>query len=304
MYLIITAAVIIIFTAASFLILRINLAGAEAEDLSDPGKLAGTRLEKYARQLSSDAREFSLHPSEDLWADSPDGTRLHGSLMKGTGDNIVILAHGYRSSALNDFCGIGQWYLGHGFSILMPDQRAHGMSSGKYITFGVKERYDMLEWIRYARSICEGEIWLHGVSMGAASLLMVLPLTGDIRISGIVADSTFDNVIELLIYQMKRRYHVPPFLGRLLLAPAGRIMIGKEAKRLSPSECLRESGVRALVIHGGRDSTVPPGMQQRFADAGAVTALFPEARHALCWAEDPKGYASILREWMFGQKDI
>lgn len=301
MYLTICAAIIIFLFAASLLILRSNLSGAEAQDLSDPARLAGTRLEKYAKQLGSDAAAFSAYESDDVRVTSPDGISLHGILIRGKGKDTVILAHGYRSSGLNDFCGIALWYLSRDFSVLLIDQRSHGESGGKYITFGIRERFDMLEWIKYARSVTAGDIWLHGISMGASSLLMALPLTGDIKVAGVVADSTFDNVKELLIYQMGRRYHVPRFLAKIFVVPAACVLMGREVKTLYPSQCLSESGVKALVIHGDRDGTVPPGMHERFESIpNARACIIPGARHALCWAEDPVLYSDILREWMFG----
>lgn len=301
MYIVITAAATAMLLCVPLLLLRTNLSGAVAQDISDPEKLRGTRLEKYAAQLGADSAALSLRPGDEVSVVSPDGTKLKATLYLGDGTDTVLLAHGYRSCGINDFCGIALWYLEKGFSVLMIDERAHARSGGRYITFGIRERYDMLEWIRYLRSVTGGRIFLHGVSMGAASLLMALPLCKESGISGIVADSTFDNVYELLTYQLKRRYRIPEMMGSFLMRIAGYILIGREAAYLYPSECLKESGTKALVIHGDRDMTVPPGMHERFAripnaDAKTITG----ARHALCWAEDPEGYAGMLEAFIYG----
>ena len=91
MYLTICAAIIIFLFAASLLILRSNLSGVEAQDLSDPARLAGTRLEKYAKQLGSDAAAFSAYDSDDVWGTSPDGISLHGILIRGKGYGTELI---------------------------------------------------------------------------------------------------------------------------------------------------------------------------------------------------------------------
>src|SRR5699024_10661829 len=60
----------------------------------------------------------------------------------------------------------------------------------------------------------DAEIVLHGVSMGAATVLMASgeDLQGNVK--AIVADSPYTSVYDMFAYQMKRMYHLPdiPFL--------------------------------------------------------------------------------------------
>ena len=64
-------------------------------------------------------------------------------------------------------------------TLLLVDQRACGKSEGKYITFGAKEKYDILLWIKFINERYYGKktIYIHGTSMGAATTLMVSSLT-------------------------------------------------------------------------------------------------------------------------------
>lgn len=68
--------------------------------------------------------------------------------------------------------------------------RAHGSSEGKCLTFGVKERYDCLAWINCAieRFGRDTKIFLYGISMGAATVLMAGGLDLPDNVVGIVAD--------------------------------------------------------------------------------------------------------------------
>lgn len=55
------------------------------------------------------------------------------------------------SSCLRDGMGAFRFTEECGYNILMVDQRAHRNSVGRTITFGVKERYDCLDWIAHLR---------------------------------------------------------------------------------------------------------------------------------------------------------
>ena len=81
-------------------------------------------------------------PSERVYIKSDDGLRLCARFYKGNLKKLIILFHGYRSTAEHDFGNALEWYLSQGLNVLLVDQRAHSNSEGKYITFGLKERYD------------------------------------------------------------------------------------------------------------------------------------------------------------------
>ena len=111
-------------------------------------------------------------PYEDVWITSDDGLRLHGKCYTSTPDAPVqIMFHGYKSGAERDFCGGLQVAVRGGFNVLLVDQRAHGKSEGKCLTFGVKEHHDCLAWIDYAieRFGRDTKIFLYGMSIPVLS---------------------------------------------------------------------------------------------------------------------------------------
>ena len=60
-----------------------------------------------------------------------------------------------------------------GYNILAVDARAHGDSEGTKIGMGWPERMDIIKWINLILSWePNARIVLHGVSMGAATVLM------------------------------------------------------------------------------------------------------------------------------------
>ena len=72
----------------------------------------------------------------------------------------------------------------------MPDQRAHGRSDSYTITMGAQERYDARAWAYWAsvRSSGKVPIFLMGVSMGAATVLLASGLDLPDSVHGIIAD--------------------------------------------------------------------------------------------------------------------
>ena len=75
---------------------------------------------------------------------SHDGLDLFARFIpsKTASDKFAILVHGYKSSS-----GVMAKYAKHyydlGWNILVPDQRVHGKSQGKYIGMGCLEKKDI-----------------------------------------------------------------------------------------------------------------------------------------------------------------
>ena len=94
--LIILAAAVLAFVLLTFagtlIALRHNMRPGEAMDLMT-SNLDGTRFEKYAERVVRDVEELRALPWEDVCISSFDGLRLHGRLIRGEGDT-VILVHG------------------------------------------------------------------------------------------------------------------------------------------------------------------------------------------------------------------
>lgn len=86
---------------------------------------------------------------------------------------VAICVHGYRSFGLYDLGPKAKLLRDAGYNLLIVDNRAHGMSDGKYIGFGNPDTYDIMKWCEFVKDRF-GEnvsILLVGLSMGAATVL-------------------------------------------------------------------------------------------------------------------------------------
>src|SRR5690606_382844 len=108
----------------------------------------------------------------------------------------------------------GQYYYEDlGFNIFYADSRGHGNSEGDYIGFGWHDRLDYVDWIQkiIEEKGKDTEIVLHGLSMGAATVLMTSGEALPENVKAVIADSPYTSVQDLFAYQMKRMYHLPSF---------------------------------------------------------------------------------------------
>ena len=97
-----------------------------------------------------------------------DGAVLDGWFVKpdkGTGARCVAVLHGIADSK-SGAAGFAPMFLERGYSVLLPDSRAHGASGGEFVTYGLLEKYDVLEWTRWLRK--EGCREVYGLASRSA----------------------------------------------------------------------------------------------------------------------------------------
>jgi len=130
-------------------------------------------------------------PHDILEVTSDDGLKLKGVYYPGDKEcNVtVVCIHGYTSHAEREWAFPGLFYLSLGYNVLIPYQRAHGLSEGKYISFGAKEHLDMLRWICKINEITpDDKIIIHGLSMGGGIALDLADKKMK-NVKGIIADA-------------------------------------------------------------------------------------------------------------------
>ena len=222
------------------------------------------------------------YPKQSVYIKSYDGLKLHAELLKAEEptDKIIILFHGYRSVARNDFSCAIPYYNSLGMDILLVDQRAHGLSEGKLITFGVKERFDVRSWVNYVRELYgeNKKIYLSGISMGSSTVMMASNLVDNV--DGIVADCGYTSPREIIEIVAKKRYALPKWC----VAPVGLAakLFGGFDYSYSAKTALAETKAPVLFIHGSADDFVPCYMTEQTYEscsADKKKVIVPDAPH-------------------------
>ena len=231
---------------------------------------------------------------EHHYITSRDGLKLHGILIKNENsqsNRIAVLVHGYQGAPTFDFSAAAKFYYQNGFSLFLPDQRTHGESEGKYITFGAFERYDIVDWCKYidnfTNSTCE--FILSGVSMGATTVLLAAAEPDMIKLNYITADCGFTSPRRIFTDVFKQWYHLPPF-PILNIAD----IICKNLAKFSFDEFTTLEAVKRLkapvtFIHGEADDFVIPQNSRDAFDACTVEKQLitvEGAEHGLAYIKD------------------
>ena len=271
---------------------------AALEDIPD-GKL----YDRVKEEMMGNIRRLSAEPYERVSVRSHDGLTLVGKYYAGEpGAPLVLFFHGYRSTGERDASGAFQLSRQKGWHLLMVDQRAHGESGGRTITFGIRERFDCKTWAEYAarRFGPETPIFLWGISMGASTVLMASNLELPPSVRGIAADCGFESPVGIVKSTLRRR-RWPMFPVYQFAALGARLFGGFRLNETSALECVKSSHLPILLIHGEEDRIVPCEMAHalRRACASPVTLLtVPGASHGLSWCMDLAAYQGALIRFM------
>lgn len=255
----------------------------------------------YIKSLIEEMNELEF---EEVWIKSYDGTMLFGRYYHfKDGAPIEIQFHGYKGFAIRDFCGAHKLVRQMGHNILLVDQRAHGISKGHTICFGVKERYDCLCWANYLYERF-GEnvpVFLTGVSMGGATVLMASELDLPKNVAGVIADCPFSSAKEIIKSFMKNMGLPIP-----LAYPAtymGAILFGHfRFTSASAYTAVQNTNLPILMFHGTGDTIVPYEMGKKIFDVCSSLDkffyTFEGAEHGMSFTSDPERYTKAYGEFV------
>ena len=238
-----------------------------AEMALHPGRnVAGAKSEALAQAIAA-SRQAKL---TDVSVVASDGVILRGWSIRPVQANAdaVILLHGHTDNRAG-MLGYADLLLRHGYSVLLVDARAHGTSDGNLATYGVKEADDVRRWYDWiARTESPGCIFGLGESMGAGQLLNSLGPNSKSKEPGfcaVVAESSFASFREASYDRLGEKLNAGAWVGRTLLRPAveagflyARWKYGVNLEKASPEDAVAESSVPVLLIHGLKDTNLPP----------------------------------------------
>lgn len=208
----------------------------------------------------------------------------------------IISIHGYKDSH-HFMLPYGAVFYRKGYHVLLPDNRAHGISEGKYIGMGWLDKEDIAEWINWIiRRDAKAQIILHGISMGGATVMMTAGKNLD-HVVGYIEDCGYTSVWDIFACVMKRDYHLPAFPILHTCRAISRRKLGYDYVKASALTQLAACDKPMLFIHGEKDDFVPTDMGYE------VYKAFPgkkelyiarDAGHANAMDYDPQTYFATI----------
>jgi len=258
----------------------------------------GSAVRDSARTLDADLADFSIT--------TPDGAILKAWLIHPhhpNGDSVLLL-HGLGDNRIG-MTGYAQLLLAHGFTVLLPDARAHGVSGGDLATYGLLERNDIHQWFDFLNTQDHPRcIFGFAESMGAAQLLQSLDTHP--HFCAVAVESPFATFREIAYDRMGQPFHLGPWVGRTILRPLVEVALLRarwkynlNLRQISPEDSAAATNVPILLIHGQVDSNIPVRHSRRIHARAPNTQLWevPAADHCGALSTAPQEFEHRLLTW-------
>ena len=260
---------------------------------------------RFLPQIRENVEFVDKLPCDTVHITADDGTLLSARYChEADGAPIAIIMHGYRATAMRDTMGLIVLCKKLGFNLLMPDQRAHGQSGGHSITMGAQERYDTRAWAYWAsvRSGGKSSIFLMGVSMGAATVLLASGLDLPESVHGIIADCGYSSIRDICRTCLPKYLpYVPVGPGYAVGKAGAEIFAHFDPDTVDCRKAVAHTKVPILFIHGSADDFVPCSMsRENYAACASEKELLiiPGATHAMCYYYDTPAYSKAVTDFL------
>jgi len=268
------------------------------------------RIEREAIREKNNAYFFSLNP-EDVAIQSADSLTLKGWFLpsKEANKRFTICVHGYHCNGPDEFSHMVPFYHdGLDYNLLLVDDRAHGRSEGKYIGFGALDHKDVLLWVDYLikRFGNDIEIILHGISMGAATVMLANSANPPEQVKLVIEDCGYTNAKEEMCNTLKDMigFNFVPIVDFASLLC--KLIAGYHFKEADCIGRLPKAKNPILFIHGDADTFVPTHMGVRLHEACAVPKdllLVKGAVHAYSYYDAPDEYRAKVTGFIHKHMD-
>lgn len=262
----------------------------------------GEIYEEYRAQMTEWIKEMRRSEHQCVEITSFDGLTLRGKYYEfEQGAPIELLLHGYRGWAERDLCGGIERCRMLGHNVLVVDHRGSGESEGHVITFGIHESRDAESWIDFIlRELDpEAKIYLGGVSMGAATVMITAGKELPRQVVGAVADCGYTSA-RAIIEKVMRDLKLPPRIFYPFVRWGARLYGHFNIEETSPIEAMKKAKLPVLFFHGDADAFVPFEMSQQNYEACVTRkhlVTVKGAGHGLAYPKDPQAYVREIQNF-------
>lgn len=267
-----------------------------------------TRVEQMEKEGGKDrlfieANEIEKKADEIVsFASSIDGIKLSGSYYdREKNAPVILFFRGFWSSSFVDAIPIYEITKKMNWNLLITTSRAHGESGGNFSTLGVLEKYDCRDWVNWVMEHWgrQTPIFLMGVSMGGATVMMSSNLGLPDSVYGIIDDCGFTTAKEMIRENCKA--HLPKFIPssifEFFLEAGTRIWGDFDLEQADACKALSQTDIPVLIIHGNEDTKAPLSMAYKLYDSCRSEKeiyIVNGADHAENYQADPEKYGDII----------
>lgn len=242
----------------------------------------------------------SCQALRDTFVTAPSGERLHALYVDRGSTRTAVVVHGWRDCAIK-FLWLARIYEQElGYNVVLPELHACGQSQGDAIRMGWLDRLDVLRWMQLFQS---DTMVVHGVSMGAATTMMLAgePAPEGIRDLRFVEDCGYTSVWDEFTTQLKEQFGLPAFPLMYSTSLLCRLRYGWGFDEASALEQVRKCSRPMLFIHGDADTFVPTSMVYPLYDAKPEPKslwIASGADHAASYRQYKEEYIQRVRDFV------
>ncbi|MCQ2477976.1 MAG: alpha/beta hydrolase [Clostridia bacterium] len=250
-----------------------------------------------AEKLKCDTSIYQVETTAD------DGTKLIGHIKEcKNAKRIIIAMHGWRSSWVNDFCAIADFWHDSGATVLYCEQRGQGESGGDYMGFGMVERFDCKTWVNYVNeNLSNGlPIYLAGVSMGATTVLMASSFEDLENVHGIMADCGFTSAKDIFKHVTEDNLHISYSIREPFVNALSKDRINLTVDGYSTIDALSVTDIPVLFVHGTDDTFVPVNMtfeNYKACKSKKRLLIVPGADHGMSYLINKEAYEKAVLDF-------
>lgn len=242
---------------------------------------------------------------KDTFIYSPDHVKLHAYYVASSRPTAktAVIVHGYTDNAIRMMM-IGYLYNKKlDFNILLPDLRDTGLSGGNAIQMGWLDRKDVTQWMEVANRIYgdSTSMVVHGISMGAATTMMVSGEPQPDYVKCFVEDCGYTSVWDQFSKELKEQFGLPQFPLMYTADWLCQLEYGWGFKEASALKQVARCHLPMFFIHGDKDDYVPTWMVYKLYEAKPQPKalwIVPEADHAHSYLFNTEEYTQKVKAFV------
>jgi fermentation-respiration switch protein FrsA (DUF1100 family) len=257
------------------------------------------------RSAQTAARETSVE-FRDAELTTPDGVVLRAWFMRPaeTNGDAVILLHGVSDNRMGMY-GYGRWLVQHRYTVLIPDARAHGNSTG-LATYGLKESDDVHRWVEWLGTTAHPHCSVRTGRVDGSGAVIAVVAEGTAILCGRCRIAV-RHVSRGAYARFGRPFHTGPWIGRTFFRPTVdigflfvRLKYGLNMEAASPKQAVVGTTIPILFIHGLQDRNIPPyhsDLIQQENPSSVTIWKVPGAVHTQAHKAAPQEFERRVLDW-------
>lgn len=247
-------------------------------------------ISKVKNNYLREYKEFNREDIKDLFIISRDNVRLHGTLIRADDESklCVMLIHGIGDRSIIQAEKIAKFYHDRNVHLLLTDQRGYGLSKGEYTTYGALEAKDHMAWLNIIREELgeDVKIILHGLSMGAATALIMCKYELPRNVKAVVSDSSFSTANGMLKRTFDRKNYQKDIFYYLYKTGCFNGSV-YDPERTRPVDGAANLNLPVIFAHSEDDTIVPFEMAEELYEVcPSINKKFvsvPGDNHSYCF---------------------